>query len=238
MALTAFITAQTLVTSYCRNRKHLKPLWFNSVSNNILWFTFVKVRIVSACFGEGICAMVLYYTICPFWLLKHAVLSQLLDVQDRRVLKRLTNVGLLACSWQHLWKDHYLQDHPQGKQPADEEWVGRLVDALRVLLGPPCIPRIWSAQGRFKKCSLTVTSASCLCPSVLPIHGCKCRVPCCQSGPCYCDTLHHHEAMATSSVVTTGKSLCIRFCKAAMAHLQSASLSCAICLFCSAVSRT
>ena len=44
VALTAFITAQFLVTSYCRNRKHLKPLWFNSVSNNILWFTFVKVR--------------------------------------------------------------------------------------------------------------------------------------------------------------------------------------------------
>ena len=43
VALTAFIVAQTLVTSYCRNRKHLKPLWFNSVSNNILWFTFVKV---------------------------------------------------------------------------------------------------------------------------------------------------------------------------------------------------
>ncbi len=43
VALTAFITAQFLVTSYCRNRKHLKPLWFNSVSNNILWFTFVKV---------------------------------------------------------------------------------------------------------------------------------------------------------------------------------------------------
>lgn len=43
VALTAFIVAQFLVTSYCRNRKHLKPLWFNSVSNNILWFTFVKV---------------------------------------------------------------------------------------------------------------------------------------------------------------------------------------------------
>lgn len=45
MALTAFIVAQFLVTSYCRNRKHLKPLWFNSVSNNILWFTFVKVGV-------------------------------------------------------------------------------------------------------------------------------------------------------------------------------------------------
>ena len=45
VALTAFIVAQTLVTSFCRNRKHLKPLWFNSVSNNILWFTFVKVSL-------------------------------------------------------------------------------------------------------------------------------------------------------------------------------------------------
>ena len=49
VALTAFIVAQTLVTSYCRNRKHLKPLWFNSVSNNILWFTFVKVRLCCVC---------------------------------------------------------------------------------------------------------------------------------------------------------------------------------------------
>ena len=45
VALTAFIVAQFLVTSYVRNRKHLKPLWFNSVSNNILWFTFVKVGV-------------------------------------------------------------------------------------------------------------------------------------------------------------------------------------------------
>lgn len=48
VALTAFIVAQFLVTSYCRNRKHLKPLWFNSVSNNILWFTFVKVGVCTA----------------------------------------------------------------------------------------------------------------------------------------------------------------------------------------------
>lgn len=56
VALTGFITAQTLVTSYCRNRKHLKPLWFNSVSNNILWFTFVKVRGSIGC-GQGVCAV-------------------------------------------------------------------------------------------------------------------------------------------------------------------------------------
>ncbi|KAL3150937.1 hypothetical protein ABBQ32_000684 [Trebouxia sp. C0010 RCD-2024] len=56
VALTAFIIAQTLVTSYCRNRKHFKPLWFNSVSNNILWFTFVKGcwRAVGSSFGKSI----------------------------------------------------------------------------------------------------------------------------------------------------------------------------------------
>ena len=61
VALTAFITAQFLVTSYCRNRKHLKPLWFNSVSNNILWFTFVKV-----CSRSLLCTSAQYqlHTIC------------------------------------------------------------------------------------------------------------------------------------------------------------------------------
>ena len=43
VALTAYMAAQFLVLNYCRNRRHLKPLWFNTVANNILWWTFVKV---------------------------------------------------------------------------------------------------------------------------------------------------------------------------------------------------
>jgi hypothetical protein len=42
VALTAYMAAQFLVLNYCRNRRHLKPLWFNTVANNILWWTFVK----------------------------------------------------------------------------------------------------------------------------------------------------------------------------------------------------
>ncbi len=38
--------------------------------------------------------------------------------------------GLLACCGFLLWKVHHLQDHREGKQHADEERSGRLVDAL------------------------------------------------------------------------------------------------------------
>ena len=37
LGLTAYMAAQFLVLNYCRSRKHFKPIWFNSVSNSILW---------------------------------------------------------------------------------------------------------------------------------------------------------------------------------------------------------
>jgi len=55
--------------------------------------------------------------------------------------------GLLACCGFLLWKVHHLQDHREGKQHADEERSGRLVDALCLLSGPDCLSRLWAAQG-------------------------------------------------------------------------------------------
>ena len=55
--------------------------------------------------------------------------------------------GVLACCGVLLWKVHHLQDHCEGDQHADEERPGRLVDALRLLSGPACLPRLWPAQG-------------------------------------------------------------------------------------------
>ncbi len=42
LAATLYFSATTLVTSYCTNRKHIKPLWFTLVSCHLLWFTFLK----------------------------------------------------------------------------------------------------------------------------------------------------------------------------------------------------
>ena len=28
--------------NYCRNRKHIYPLWFSGISNQIMWWTYVK----------------------------------------------------------------------------------------------------------------------------------------------------------------------------------------------------
>ncbi|GBF97993.1 six-hairpin glycosidase [Raphidocelis subcapitata] len=42
LAATLYFSASTLVTSYCTNRKHIKPLWFCIVSCHLLWFTFTK----------------------------------------------------------------------------------------------------------------------------------------------------------------------------------------------------
>ena len=38
--------AQTLVLNYVRKPKHIEALWFASIANTILWWTFVK-----ACFN-------------------------------------------------------------------------------------------------------------------------------------------------------------------------------------------
>eukprot|EP00878_Enallax_costatus_P000276 GHUV01000347.1.p1 GENE.GHUV01000347.1~~GHUV01000347.1.p1 ORF type:complete len:1266 (+),score=343.56 GHUV01000347.1:286-4083(+) len=45
LAATLYYTSSTLVTMYCTNRKHLKPLWFCIVSCHLLWFTFAKAQI-------------------------------------------------------------------------------------------------------------------------------------------------------------------------------------------------
>lgn len=42
LAATLYFTSSSLVTSYCRDRKHAKPMWFCVVSCHILWFTFTK----------------------------------------------------------------------------------------------------------------------------------------------------------------------------------------------------
>ena len=40
------MVAQQLVLNYCRKARHFESLYFASVANNILWWTFVK-----ACFN-------------------------------------------------------------------------------------------------------------------------------------------------------------------------------------------
>lgn len=42
LALTAYMLAQTLVLNYTRKRKHIEPLWFAQIANNIMWWTYVK----------------------------------------------------------------------------------------------------------------------------------------------------------------------------------------------------
>ena len=42
MGITVYFIAQFLVLNFVRNRKHSGPLWFASVANSILWWTFVK----------------------------------------------------------------------------------------------------------------------------------------------------------------------------------------------------
>lgn len=46
VGLTIYMVAQQLVLNYCRKARHFESLYFASVANNILWWTFVK-----ACFN-------------------------------------------------------------------------------------------------------------------------------------------------------------------------------------------
>ena len=46
VGLTIYMVAQQLVLNYCRRLRHFESLYFASVANNILWWTFVK-----ACFN-------------------------------------------------------------------------------------------------------------------------------------------------------------------------------------------
>ena len=46
VGLTCYMLAQTLVLNYVRKPKHVEALWFASIANTILWWTFVK-----ACFN-------------------------------------------------------------------------------------------------------------------------------------------------------------------------------------------
>ena len=46
VGLTIYMVAQQLVLNYCRKLRHFESLYFASVANNILWWTFVK-----ACFN-------------------------------------------------------------------------------------------------------------------------------------------------------------------------------------------
>ncbi|KAK9837911.1 hypothetical protein WJX74_007544 [Apatococcus lobatus] len=56
LALTVYYTAQTLVLGYVRKPGHAEALWFASVSNNILWWTYCKAfwRTVVSSFGSGL----------------------------------------------------------------------------------------------------------------------------------------------------------------------------------------
>ncbi len=42
VGLTSYFCAQYAVLNYVRRFKHITPLWFANVANNILWWTFVK----------------------------------------------------------------------------------------------------------------------------------------------------------------------------------------------------
>ena len=48
VALTIYTVAQTLVLNNVRTLRHVEPLWFANIANNILWFTFVKAGFRSA----------------------------------------------------------------------------------------------------------------------------------------------------------------------------------------------
>jgi len=48
VALTVYSVAQTLVLNNVRTLRHVEPLWFANIANNILWFTFVKAGFRSA----------------------------------------------------------------------------------------------------------------------------------------------------------------------------------------------
>ena len=48
VALTVYAVAQTLVLNNVRTLRHVEPLWFANIANNILWFTFVKAGFRSA----------------------------------------------------------------------------------------------------------------------------------------------------------------------------------------------
>ena len=42
VGITVYFIAQFLVLNFVRNRKHVGPLWFATIANSILWWTFVK----------------------------------------------------------------------------------------------------------------------------------------------------------------------------------------------------
>ena len=47
IGLTIYMLAQTCVLNFMRKRTHYEPIWFATIANNILWWTFVK-----ACFNS------------------------------------------------------------------------------------------------------------------------------------------------------------------------------------------
>lgn len=55
VALTVYMASQTLVLNYSRKLRDIEPLWFASIANNILWWTFVKActRTIYAALGEA-----------------------------------------------------------------------------------------------------------------------------------------------------------------------------------------
>jgi endoglucanase len=79
VALTAYMTAQTLVLNYTHKRKHVQPLWFASVANNIMWWTYVKAcwRSLYSLFGAP-CKHSRLGHGCGFVFPKPSVLSQCL----------------------------------------------------------------------------------------------------------------------------------------------------------------
>jgi cellulose synthase/poly-beta-1,6-N-acetylglucosamine synthase-like glycosyltransferase len=56
IGLTAYIAAQYGIISYVRSTKHIKPLWFANIANQILWWTFVKAcwRALGSTCGKAI----------------------------------------------------------------------------------------------------------------------------------------------------------------------------------------
>ncbi len=75
LAATLYFSASTLVTSYCTNRKHIKPLWFCIVSCHLLWFTFTKAQFNVLFKMVSVCACVCLGGECPThrWCLRSAL---------------------------------------------------------------------------------------------------------------------------------------------------------------------
>ena len=86
--------------NYCRNRKHIYPLWFSGISNQIMWWTYVKafwrgvagatgakITFKTTLKGAGRCESA---ATCPL---------ALRDCCKGLLLYKCVATGLVTCTW-------------------------------------------------------------------------------------------------------------------------------------------